>query len=66
MAVMFCSTTETDVDPVQAEQPPDDAVIVDDPCDNAVTKPPCETDTAVGSLEDQATPDDNAFWLPSL
>ena len=61
------STTETDVDPVHAVHPPDEAVIVDVPDCNPVAMPEvCPTDTVVASLEDQATPEVSVFWLPSL
>jgi hypothetical protein len=39
MDVTPVSTTETEVDPVQAEHPPDDAVIVADPVATPVTIP---------------------------
>jgi hypothetical protein len=61
------STTETDVDPLQAAQLPADAVIVADPVMSPVTMPEVgPTDTVLPSLEDHATPDVKVFWLPSL
>jgi hypothetical protein len=63
----FDRTTETDAVPVQDEQPPDEAVMVEVPDCSPVTMPEvCPTDTTVGALDDQTTPDVSVFWLPSL
>jgi hypothetical protein len=60
------STTVTVVDPLHAAHPPEEAVIVADPVSRPSTWPEvCPTDTVLGSLEDQATPDVRFFWLPS-
>ena len=65
--VMLASTTVTVAVPVHAEHPPDEAVMVAVPDCNAVTMPElCPTDTTVGALDDQATPEVRVFWLPSL
>jgi|SRR5579864_8337981 len=67
MDEMFEITTETDAVPVQAEHPPDEAVMVAVPDCRPVTMPEvCPTDITVGALEDQTTPDVSVFWLPSL
>ncbi len=64
---MFDITTETVAVPVHAEHPPDEAVMVDVPDCSPVTMPEvCPTDTTVGVLEDQTTPEVRVFWLPSL
>jgi len=61
------NTTVTVVDPVHAEHPPEEAVMVAEPVISPFTWPEaCPTDTVVGSLEDHATPEVRFFWLPSL
>jgi len=60
------STTETEVDPVHAAHPPDEAVMVEVPDWTPVTMPDvAPIDTLVGALEDQVTPEVSVFWLPS-
>ena len=67
MDVTFDTTTETDWLPEQAEHPPDDAVMVEVPVCSPVTMPEaCPTDTTVGALEDQTTPEVSVLGVPSL
>jgi hypothetical protein len=60
--VTLFKTTETVVEPVQAEHPPDDAVMVAEPSRSPSTMPEVwPTDTVDASEEDHTTPEVSVF-----